>query len=279
MGGSVSRTKQISKIINKQTIDISTSSEFNAHSDIENTSFIDVSGGSTSIGASIDQYAKANITALKSERNNFNFISKLKNKIKTELDSKKSDLGIANKDISAIGSLVDNSIETNYSSEKLDILDSKIKNTTGISVRGASFAIASSINQRGESFMEFVDNASTDLATKIVAITDSENKTKKVTTNPISDVVDSVGGVVEKAFKGASDLFGIDSDTMAIIAIVIIILAIIGGVVAYIQYGKNTSPTAPLKMSNLVKLATPIVPMALNFTKKVEPLINNLSSY
>jgi hypothetical protein len=237
MGGSQSKTEQISKIINKQTIDISTSSEFSANADVSNDSFIDVSGGSTSINSSINQYAKANITALRSEANNFDFVSKLKNKIKAELDSKKSDLGIDNTDKSTINNIVDNSIETNYSSEKLTILDSKVNNKTGIRVREGSFSFGSSVDQRAESFMKYVNNASTELAAKIVAVTDSENKAKKVTTNPFSDIIDSAGDVVEKGLKGVGDIFGVDSDTVKAVIIIAIIFIISGIFIAYIKSG------------------------------------------
>jgi hypothetical protein len=238
MGGSTSKINQLATVINKQTLDVSTSSQFNAHIEINNTARIVASGGATINGVNIRQFAKANLSVLKSESNNHNFISALQNKIKAAIDTKKSDFGIANEDMTNVNTIIDNSIELEYSTEKLTTLDSKINQEAVVIARDEGTSISNAkMNQQADAFMKFVDEASTTLATSIIAATDVDSSIKKVSTNPISDVIDSTGaaiaGVVGNLFDGLGGILGLDTSTVIMLIIMSIVAAIVAGIGGY----------------------------------------------
>lgn len=230
MGGSTSKINQLATVINKQTLNVSTSSEFSAHTDIGNSARIVATHGAKVDGVYIRQFAKANLSVLKSEANNLNFTSALKNKIKAAVDTKKSDFGISNEDMTNVNTSIDNSIELHYSTEKLTTLDSKIKNEAVMIARDEGSSIRNAtIDQQADAFMKFVDNASMDLATSILADTDAESSIKKVSTNPISDVIDSAGTAI-------GGLLGLDTSTVVMLIIMAIVAAIVAGVGGYFYY-------------------------------------------
>jgi hypothetical protein len=198
--------RQLTTLIQKQIMDVMSSSKFSSASAItQDVSVTAIGAGSKNTGIDIQQAASINTAAFLNDQTALELKSDLKEKLKNSIKNEASNMPFGQKqDVNThIENVVDKSIETKFSRSSLVELNNSVKQLASIT------AIAGGINeniksaQKADIVAKFASSVGTDIATKLVGSNETTNEQETKTTNFISDTIGSIGKVVNDVVDSA----------------------------------------------------------------------------
>jgi hypothetical protein len=231
MGGSESKVQQLTEIINKTALEatMSVGSKMsNVGVQLQNFIIEDVEGISVrdiqmaqklSIDASTLTNGNVNANLQSSLLTNImNEVNKVKNGF-PEITASKSDTDIKN--------IIKNEISAKFSVQAMSEMSNSLQQTQTFKIARSKGVDVSKVRmtQEAKGVYKQINTLATDIASKLTGEATVVNKTTEKQENPISSIIDSTGGLIGKI----GDIFGLDTSTVMIGGIVLIV-AIIAGV-------------------------------------------------
>ena len=228
------KTEILNEIINKTSVEaVASMGSSSSGSSVQNMKFT-LKGvtNSTVKDLKFEQISRISISSIQSGQTNVDLQAKLKNDITSAIESKRTDFPELTPESAdnKIKTVVSNAVSSKFSSEALSELslhvdqnmDVEMEDVLGSTVKGMMF------KQDAEAIGTQINSMSNQITQALTGETGVSSKSKRETTNFLTDITKTVSDGFNEALGTVAGVFGLDTTTIIAIALVLIISIIAG---------------------------------------------------
>lgn len=213
MGGSSSKSTQITEYLNSTTTNVLNTVSARASGTISNTQDITISGNTGNItGINMVQLSKIDLHVLQDATINADLQTSLINKISNTVKQHATDFPsiTSNTSVSEIRNKITNVVSTNFSVESLATLQLEIDNTQKVDISDNAGNIDDiNITQKANAIGSLINNLSSDIKSTLGVSNDTTNTSDQSTTFFGADFVKSIGDAIGSIFSNPYIVIGL----------------------------------------------------------------------
>jgi len=197
--------EQLTTLIQKQVIDIMSSSKFGSAAAItQSVDIAAIGADSKNTGVDIKQVANINVSAFLNDKTALELKSDLKEKLTNSIKNEASNMPFGQQQNvnTKIANVVDKSIESKFSREAIVELNNAVNQSVKLAAVAGGVNQDIAVYQKADVIAKFSSAVATDIATQLVGDNVTTNVSETKTTNFLAETVGAVGKAIGDTIKG-----------------------------------------------------------------------------